>query len=61
MSPPIEKMYRRMILANLRNAIKRRKEIMSNPLWFINPRNLVEIIYLNSTIRELYNYVRKSK
>ena len=52
-------MYKRMALANLRNAIKRKKEIMSNPLWFINPKNWIEIIYLNHTIKELYKYYLK--
>ena len=52
-------MYKRMALANLRNAIKRKREIMSNTLWFINPKNWIEIIYLNHTIKEFYNYYLK--
>ena len=56
---PIQEMYKRMALANLRNAIKRRKEITSNPLWFLNPKNMIEIIYLNQTIKELYDYYLK--
>ena len=54
----ISEMYKRMALANLRNAVKRKREIMSNPLWFINPKNWLETIYLNHTIKELYNYLK---
>jgi len=53
-------MYRRMAIANLRTAVRMKKEITNKPLWFLNPTNWFKITYLNDVIRSCYGFLRRS-
>ena len=58
--PRLGEMYKKMATANLRLAIRMRKEITDKPLWFLNPANWFRIIYLNDVIRGCYGFLERS-
>ena len=58
---PIEDMYRKMAVANLKSAIEMKREIKSRSFWFLNPANWFRVMYLNDVIRSCYEYLKRSQ